>query len=307
MIKMDKRNLTWIETSKLVLNESLVSEDGLSGLITKARQRGIGKPITFQKTEYSENDFQKISVLIKWWNLLNTKTLVEFRDKATNETIQNIIIDTILEKKPLTIYSIFCPSYKKGIGAIGYTGVIGNHTKQLIKEIASFIYQSREIGINTKGLVYFSNLLLENLDLLKNTEYKSDLENNFEFFKHEFKLNDPENLINVELLSGVEVFNSQIGEKGITDGNIAIPDEIYDLVLNRNKIFYKNNLGWNDQQVEVRTKILARSYAFMGSNLNKIFPNGIMFWVESAYERGRMYNGMDQNNPLAIIYPIKND
>jgi len=64
-------------------------------------------------------------------------------------------------------------------------------------------------------------------------------------------------------------------------------------------------LGWEDSLVVDRTKTLARCYSYMGDVFRKKYPDGIMFWVESAYERGKMYSGMNLHYPIPIIYPLK--
>ena len=281
-------------------------EKDLSSLITQARQFGLGRPVSFQKTEYTDSDLNKLKILISWWQLLNKISIPEWRDTLTTRKIQRIICSSLVDNRPLTFYAIFCPSYKKGIGVSGYTGKIGNHTKSYIRKYSNFVTETQKIGFMTNAVAYFSDLLLENFEKLIGTDYKKDLRNNFLSFKKEFSVASKRK-IETRLLSEIDAFKSTIGEQGTLDGKINIPKKFFNIVMERNKVFYLNELGWSVQTVKERTEILARCYSKMGEVFREIYPNGVMFWVESAYERGSMYSGVQQDNPIPIIYPTKNE
>jgi len=305
---MKNKILSWYELVKyLRLFPSTERIKDISGLITQCRLNGIGIPVSYQKTRYSDKDLKLIKKIIKWWVFLTQKSNEEFRDQYTSKAIANAIIHAVIFNKPLIIYSVFCPSYRKGIGAIGYTGMVGDYTQKMIIKYINFIYGSNQLGVNTSGKVYFSDLLLENYQKLKNTTYEKDLRSNYIHFRKLFRKKDYKKLISVSLLSRITYFRKNIGKEGITRGPINIPPEIFNVVRERNSIFYKKVLGWSEKQVIERTKILARCYSFMGDYFRKKFPYGIMYWVESAYERGRMYHGNHQKLPIPIIYPRKND
>jgi hypothetical protein len=274
-------------------------------LITLTRTHKIGKPLTFQKIEYSQEDLILLKKIITAWSWIDQNGNREFRSKRINKEIQSNLIRTIKENGTLLIYAIFCPSYKTGLNAIGYTGKVGDRTKKIIKDFSRYIYEINKIGIKIKGIVYFSDLLLENYDLLIKTNYKKDLRTNFEEFKKNFKQNDPLELISVDLLSAIKVLNKKIMERGITKGKIGVPLPIFNLILKRDLLFYKEKLGWDESKVVDRIKLLSRCYCFMGKVLKKKYLNGLMYWTESSYERANMYNGLDQDHPLAIIFPKK--
>lgn len=282
-----------------------LQQKDLSSLITYSRQLGLGEPITFQKTSYSQKDLEHLRILLSWWNLVNLISNKEWRDKITARIIQRNAILSLIENKPLEIYSIFCPSYKKGNGEYGYMGVIGNHTKAYIHKLSGFVKLSKELGLSIHATAYFSDLLLENYECIQGTTYKEDLKTNYLSFKREFL--DVGNFVETKLLSSINELSKGIGEKGIRKGVINIPIEIFEKILERNKVFYINGLGWTNSMVKERTDILISSYSLMGLVFRKMYPNGIMFWVESAYERGVMYNGYDQDAPIPTIYPIKDD
>lgn len=297
---------TWQQITHFVLGQGSQDIPGLSNLINLARKKGLGAPISYQKTEYQQSDLRILSPIIKWWQYLTNISLVDFGDKANTQAIQSNLMDSVLNNQSLTVYSIFCPSYKKGLGALGYTGITGKHTRQLLQQLIEFIYHSNSLGVSTQGIVYFSDLLLENYPLLQTTSYQDDLQKNYQDFSKIIAVQDPNSYIQVHLLSEIPELKVNIGEEGIVQGPLNVPEEVKNIVLARNKIFYKTTLGWTDAQVETRTEVLARCYAYMGEIFRQVHPKGIMFWVESAYERGKMYCGIHPQ-PIPIIYPIKYD
>jgi len=298
-----KKVLTWQQAIKSIDADVDLSQKDLSCLVTYARKAGVGEEITFQKTKYSEDDLVKLNKIIVWWDYLNSHTAEEWRDKTTSIKMQKILCSAVSQNKTINIYSIFCPSYKKGKGAFGYTGVTGEHTKSKIHELEKFINDSVSLGINIKAYIYFSDLLLENYSKLKDTNYKTDLENNYQDFKNRFK----SKYVEVSRLSDIDDLNQKIGEQGVVDKEIKLPTNIYQRVLERNTAFYGESLRWNDNEIKKRTDILVNSYQALGDYFRKQFPDGVVYWVESAYERGVMYSGENQADPIPIIYPNKNE
>jgi hypothetical protein len=170
--------------------------------------------------------------------------------------------------------------------------------------MAEFVNNSKEFGLKVHATAYFSDLLLESYNRLLGTEYKNDLKSNFLDFKGQFDAASNSE-VDVKLLSSIPEIALKVGEKGIGTGELTIPTDVFDRIYKRNLVFYETVLGWNTEQVKLRTDILARSYSLMGDVFREMYPNGIMFWTESAYERGVMYSGMNLEDPLPIIYPNK--
>jgi len=269
---------------------------------------GVGVPVSFQKTRYSPEDLELLSKLITWWILLEDECEESFRDKRTVQALINTLVRFPLKgNKHLVIYSVFCPSYKKGMGEVGYTGILGERSKKVIQKFVDFVYKSNEIGLETLGLALFSDLLLENFDMLQDTSYKIDLCANYTQFSNLFSKLDTRNLIEVKESSEIPEFRKGIGERGITSGEVGVSEEVFDLVNKRNRVFYADTFGWNNTQIEERTKLLARCYAYMGGYFRKMLPNGVMYWSESAYERGMLYHGLKQDSPIPIVYPKKDE
>lgn len=282
------------------------NQQDISSLVTYARQAGIGKAVSFQKTAYTDIDLDKMNKLVEWWNFLNNNTSAEWRDKVTSNKIEKIVSRAVSEDSFIHIYAVFCPSYNKGKGSYGYAGICGNHTLNMIKKMTIFFNKTFKKGIKIKATAFFSDLLLENYTKLKNTSYKADLEKNFQDFKNKFS-KESDGQIEVKKLSSIKDLLDKMGEEGIINGDLGVPKNIYLRTLKRNEIFYKTQLGWSDREIIDRSQTLARCYSFMGTIFRKYFPNSIMYWVESAYERGSMYSGVYQDDPIPIIYPIKDE
>jgi hypothetical protein len=299
------KTFTWAQLMSYVQSDfRALNFRDIASLLTYARQSGIGKAISFQKTSYSNADLIKAKRLIYWWKILNENSAYEWRDKRISEKIQKVLTNSVATNVPFDLFAVFCPSYRTGHGVYGYTGLSGDHTRTLIHEMSKLVKKTNEVGIMVNATAYFSDLLLENYQYLKGTNYKIDLAKNYKDFKTRI-VDESDGLIKVSKLSSRKELRLTIGEAGITCGKLNVPANIYQRVLKRNNTFYKKHLGWNKSQVENRTEILARCYSYMGRFFKRMHPNGIMYWVESAYERGAMYSGLEQQNPLPIIYPKK--
>lgn len=292
--------INWKTAVNIVMgNDTYVSQKNLSSLVTYARKFGIGKEITFQKTEYQDIDLDNLKKLIRWWCYLNKVTYQELRDNITSFKIQKIISKAIANNNKIILYAIFCPSYIKGEGEIGYTGKTGENTKKKILNLERFVSKSINLGLKVSVNVYFSDIMLENYEKLKGTDYRVKLNKNFDDFKSYFSSNK----FNFYKLSDFKQLNKSIGETGILSGKLHISKKIYIKLLNRNRVFYKNILGWKEKEITKRTKILIRSYQLLGLYFRKKYPEAIMYWVESSHERGIMYSIPILNNPIPIIYP----
>ena len=298
--------LTWQQLVFLVSPDLLPMKlKDISSVVTFSRLNGIGRPLTYQKTIYDERDLKTLRTIFEWWVIINKFAIPEYRNSETTESLVKRVCTAILQSKKLAVYAVFCPSYKTGKGAYGYTGIIGNHTKKYIKKFCNFISESKKAGLQIHAVAYFSDLLLENFERLRGTNYKKDLKKNFKSFLEEFGKLQQHGEIEVKKLSGISEAKSQIGEKGITQGELGIHERLFSRVYKRNIAFYHHELGWTKGMVKKRTEILARSYSCLGQILKMKHPNGVMVFVESAYERGDMFSGDSNTDPIPIIYPRK--
>lgn len=298
--------LNWHEIVDKVAETQLIqSRENLSSLITYARQFGVGKPISYQKTVYSKCDLEMIGRIIKIWQYIKNNSSFEWFNNRTIALIQKMIINSIIKKKTIQFYAVFCPSYKKDYKSFGYTGKIGNHTQLMIAKYSNLILGLSDLGLAVKAVAFFSDLLLENYDKLLGTNYKNDLKNNYSLFKKEL-VKKSKGIIAIRALSSIKELNLRIGEEGCISKASSVPSKVYKRVFIRNKIFYKKNFGWSDKMVEERTTVLASCYAILGHYFRENYQESTMYWVESAYERSSMYSGFNQDTPIPIIFP-KND
>jgi len=301
-----KKILTWQQLSNMFLvEENGRNIKGLSELITLTRQKGLGESVSYQKTRYSSDDLNKLEKVIRWWAYMDQSGNKEFRNKLIDKKIQEIVIDKIINNKKLKFYATYCPSYKMGTKAVGYTGKLGKHTKKMTKSFMDFVNETNKIGIKADGLLFFSDLLLENYEALKGSAYKRDLETNFNELQGFIAKNNFKKRFQCILLSEIEDFKNAIGEKGLTEGKLKVSEGNFNMVLRRNMVFYQEKLGWGLDKIKMRTKVLARCYSYMGKSFKQNKSDWIMYWTESAYERASLYQGLNQSYTLAIIFPSK--
>ncbi|HEY4483584.1 MAG TPA: hypothetical protein VI752_00190 [Candidatus Paceibacterota bacterium] len=309
MINTEKDKLTgytWKEIVQLVYPDSISLPKDMSTIITKARTKGIGRQISPQKTYYSKDDIKKITILIKWWVFLDSYCDKSWRSSFSTKNISNLAIDSIIKSEPLTIISIFCPSYKVGIGSFGYNKHIGNTTIKYIDLLVEFVSRSKELGVLVNSRVYFSDLILENLEALKREgNYHGDLELNYFSFVEAFKLRKCNN-IKMFKLSELKGCFKRIGESGVCSQGVSLSPSVFNQVNTRNRVFYKNNFGWTDSEIEDRTKIIVNSYLELAAILKKEFPDSIILWTENAFERGLIYEN-HSTFPMSVIYPKKDN
>lgn len=301
---MKETVLTWKECYSVIRQDLVSDSKDVSVLINMSRQNGIGVPVSFQKTRYNENDLKKLTIIVNWWAYLNENSNVEWRDGKTTKLILDRVIKSVLTGKQIVIFAIFCPSYKVGENVFGYEMVIGSHSKKLIRSFSDFIINSEKCGINIKGMVYFSDIMLENFPKLKGTSYREDLESCYKSFGEEFERICPGKIV-INKLSSVEECSNEIGEEGINTG-LNIDKKIFGRILLRNAVFYKEKMKWDDDSIYKRTVDLVCGYLKLSDIFSKKFPDGIMYWVESAYERGLVY-GVNEDSIIPIIFPKKNE
>lgn len=291
-------------TSRQLLNyynESSLSLKGLSSLITLGKKYGLGKPVTYQITSYTDEELMLLKKAIDWWKLINEYSNNEWRTKEIETVLQEKIFESLKNGTEISYYGIFCPSYKKDKNSIGYTGKVGDFTKKMAASFSSLIEKTSSLGIKSSGNVYFCNLVLENYQKLitRDKNYRNDLESNFNDFSNLFiKPN-----IKVIKMSDIRELNSLLGESGPHE-LFKTKEEIANRIYLRNRIFYLEQLAWNDNQIRDRTDTLISAYLIMSRFFKKTLPDAIMVWCESSFERGLVY----QTNPsefIPVIYPKK--
>lgn len=217
---MNTHIFTWREALDYILDERSTKKNrnDWCSVLTYSRKLGLGTQVSFQQTQYNNKELITLHKIVNWWLFLNSFSNIEFRDKNTTQGILNNIVPAFINGREIVIFAIFCPSYKKKKGDVGYTGKLGENTKRAIKLMVDFVKKSSQMGLKIRGVAYFSDLLLENYHLLKNTDYKQDLDKNFLEFQDEFKRYSA--LIETSKLSRVKELHNKIGEAGISNSII---------------------------------------------------------------------------------------
>jgi hypothetical protein len=298
---------SWLEAARAAGPElcSAPDEADIATVVMYARNFGIGRPVSHQKAEYSRIDLAHLTILLKWWTILLNTCNLSISAKPSTRALVRCLAQSITTNRPLPMLAVFCPSYKLGAGQIGFGQSIGEHTLFVTSRMVDFLRMSAEAGLHTQMEVYFSDLLLENYDLLKGTNYRHDLALNYESFQSRLRESGVHTL-SVQLLSSLPEIVSRVGEQGVYNPNGSRDQGLFRHVLLRNKAFYSQQLGWSDERTIFRTTVLYDSYAEIGRFFRSRDPNYVMYWTESAYERAPLYStALDASHPLPVIYPRK--
>ncbi len=296
------QDLTW---EKVISHCGLKNDRDISHLakvVTYARKQGIGQPISFQKTGYTDSDLNIIKIILHQWMFVCRNTKMELLSDVEIKSLINLLIKSVRSQEYLDVVAIFCPSYKKGVGCYGYNQQIGKNTVKQLNLLSGFINAAKAVSFKLNCHVYFCDLILENFfRLIDSDEYERDLECNFNSFRERALTLMP--TANIEKLSSFGYLNESLGPYGIARLVNESSKNIYKQVFLRNKAFYKTCFNWSDEEIRERTLILMGSYALMGNFFKERFPLGLMFWTESMYERAAMYSLDTGVDTFPIIFP----
>ena len=271
-------------------------------VIEICKRNNLGKWEPSQRICYLEEELdilKKITEFVLWIyknECRNFRTL-----KETEELIKTLIV-ALRENKPILIFNLFCPGYKKGKEVYGFNEHIGNTTKRGIANLSAILKKAKSLGIPCYAQAIYSDLALENFSKLTKKDLE-DLKINFENFKsYGEKINSE---IEFLLLSQIENCNEKIGFEGITSGEVLLDENEILRITKRSYPFYRDILGWKEKDIVTRTEDLARSCAMMAQEIKK--QNNLLIKVmsENMYERGKFYQGSFENKNLPIFYPKK--
>lgn len=243
---------------------------------------------------------EKLHKILSWFLFLQSSEIVGWRPKELTRKITHLLIENSRENT-LVLYSLFCPSYRKGVDSFGFrVDGVGETTRKGISRLEKFYRKTLELGFEIESPVaIFFDLAIEQYEKVTKNNSLCEIEKNISNFKNELPKN-----FRFHRLSDFRIFKENIGYRGIYKKDVEdIPLDTFFRIIERGKKFYKL-FGWTDEQITERSKIIAASEAFVGKELRKIFPNGIMIYTPTMLERAAVYSGHDfKNNPLPIIFP----
>lgn len=240
-------------------------------------------------TEFNNN-------ILNWFRYLQEIEIVGWRNKLVTKKICSIL----QKNEPLYFYALFCPSYKKGIGEVGFrTDDVGDTTKNGLKVLKEIVVKTRQLGFKCLDPeVIFFDVALEQPE--KTMDMLDDLKKNINNFCKYIP-----NGVNFALLS--EKFPELldiVGYHGIIIDPLPVDETILNRIVERGGKFYQL-FGWDMDKIINRSKVIASSEATVGNIIRSKMPNSIMVYTPNMLERAQVYSGRHQDDPLAIIIPKK--
>lgn len=279
-------------------------ERDLQILLTRAKQAGLLKIPNQQKLEVKDADFVKIIKVvefIKWINEYETPNLRSFEE--TKKLIDSLF-ESLNENTTINVVALLCPSYIKGRSAVGFNNTIGESTKRGINNVNAVSKKLSHLGFKIKTRIIFGDLVLENYDEMAKKNLLIDIKKNIESAKKFSQSLNPS--FEFKRLSDYHDASAELPPRGIEGIPTRVERAVYELTLQRNGVFYKEQFGWTPEKVLKRTNILACSYPVLGDFFRKNFEKILFVYTANSFERGRMYQGeFAKSNPIPIFFPLK--
>ncbi len=234
--------------------------------------------------------------ILLWFDYLHKIETIGWRPNNLTRKITKLLQDS--EKYPINFYSLFCPSYKKGIGMHGFrTDAVGDTTIWGVKMLLEIERFTNFLGFKTtKPEAIFFDLAVEQPE--KSLAELDDLEANIVNFKKQI----PNSIAFKKLSQVYPVLADVVGYQGVKLNPLPIPNKIFLRIIERGQKFYQL-FGWSEAQILERSRVIASSEGLVGYILRDSKPNGIMVYTPTMLERASIYSGRRQNDPLPIIFP----
>ncbi len=277
----------------------------LINLVVEILKRNkIGENEERQRIIYLAKDIEILKKIVGLLLFMQSNECPNFRTIDETKTLVENLLISIEEDKPLLIFALFCPSYKKDKGTFGFNQEVGETTKRGVNNLDVLSKKATLLGIKNESYAVYSDLVLENFDKLKNSDFE-DLAKNFNnFVKFGRTINPFIKFIKISQIGNCE---SRIGLQGSTSDKAGLSKDKIKRIVNRSKPFYKSILGWGEESIEKRTVVLSQSCSIMGEEISKINPLLLMVMTENIYERGIFYYSVGLSKSIPIFYPHKTE
>jgi hypothetical protein len=266
------------------------------------KREKVGKNGEKQSILYSDEELEKLRKIVGFLLFVQSKECPNFRTIKETENLIKNILNSLNKKQPFLIFALFCPSYKKIKEVVGFNIKIGETTKKGINNLSILSKKAESLGIKTETYAIYSDLALENSEKLNKKDLKDLEENYLNFVSYGKKINSK---IRFRKISQVGNCKQFVKIEGIQLANPQISSKKINSIVNRSKPLYKDVLGWNNEDILKRTKVLANSCLVMGREVKAKNPNCMMIIAENMYERGSFYNSEKSKDRLPIFYPHK--
>ena len=247
-------------------------------------------------------DIENLTKACIFWHNLRLDELEGFRGKRHNNIFHKFLFNSIINNIPLNYISILCPSYKKGIDVYGFVDEPGNTTYRNFANISTFKKNTDKLNIPSTINIYFADISLERWDkIVCDINELQKLQNIIKLDKiisnvYEFEydvLSNLENLINTVGYSGKLIRNPKVEQKALNRAKW------------KDRQFYSKVFGWSEEECDIRTQIHAHSYSNQSISLRKKYKQPIVFYSGYDYEKGALYNGINGDADISVIYPKK--
>lgn len=240
---------------------------------------------------------ERMTDVLKFFRFLQDNETRGWRPKQVTEGITERLLRQ--DTYGIELYALFCPSYKKGIGAHGFrTDGVGETTKWGLAELKRFSEKMKKLGFEVNPRVIFFDLAIEQPD--KSMSELEDLDQNIKNFTKE-TLKHFEYAPEILSLS-YPMLRDVVGRQGVKLDPLPVPQVVFDRIVERGRKFYEL-FGWSEEQILERSKVIASSEALVGYQLRESFPNGIMFYTPTMLERAMVYCGQRLSDPIPMIFP----
>ncbi len=289
--------------SELLFKEKETTKKEIINLVAEVCKRnGIGSPQEKQSISYADAEVDVLRKIVHFLFWIHENECRNFRTNEETVVLIDYLVKALTQKSEILFFALFCPSYKKSKSEVGFNTAIGDTTKRGIENLSRISKKVKSLGIQCSVQAIFSDLALENFQELREKDFKH-LEENFKAFVQHGKSTDSS--MQFLKLSEIGACKTRIGVEGIAQGKILLSEmEIYRIAL-RSFSFYRDILGWKEEEVVKRTRDLARSCSAMVSEIKQSNPYTVMVMTENIYERGLLYH--PSIAPIPIFYPKKHD
>ncbi len=249
-----------------------------------------------------------LSRSIKFWNNLINCEEPDIRDSKFDRGFHKVLFDATVYNIPINFLILLCPSYKRGLNALGIKVEPGQTTFVAFKNGIRIKENTEKIGIPCTLNAYFYDIAIENAEAY-NSENWQELEMNILMDKMISKTLDiPYSVMSKDF----EVLSEKIGRKGLLNSNIdelidqlKINKDVLSNVIKKSVIFYKDHFGWDEQKSTIRAKEVGCVYSMESLELRRYYKNPAVIYSAYSYERSFLYAGPDLEAKIGIVYPKK--
>ena len=237
---------------------------------------------------------------IPFWLNLTESEEGHFRSKGNEMAFYSLLRRVCLNGEPISFHGILCPSYKKGVGAVGFAEKPGRTTHRAFANLQAMVDNARELGIAcTSPLMLLSDVDIENWQKLTPQD-KQDFSRIAELDREIAETYGIDFMLSSEFDPSLL---KSVGRGGQIPEVLEIEDGLLKKCQDRDRNFYTRNFGWTIEEADRRTLTHAHAYAMEAVSVRERLPNPVMVYSAYDYEKARFSNGKDGKVEPCIVYP----